>query len=1551
MKKERLFISFSIFILFLLICSGFTLNRNNIEIENNKENFVFQKAIKFGLEKEFNKLDVRNLGEDDTSNINAPFSEEISPTDIEVVNDSTSQTTVGYEGNDFKINSLYIKVNEESEYTQVTQPSEPSSNSPITASASYLNGTSIQLLIVVDNPRLGYDNVPLTGGPNTTGFYIGLDTGVKTTFAKIENTNFWVATATYTVNENSELKFAYLPSNGRWINPWIQISIQATQGTILVKDNNGEWTPQSHYEQKVSYIPNGYVELMIEVPGEPYNDNGIILDGYEGSGFYYNGMGLNTNWIQKSNSINWIATTSYPLNQGPQTIGFQYKSNDGTLYRNYGVINIEIVLPDDLISGTEDTNILQIWNGVEYTDTTTIATNQPISLIFVTQNDNISETDFTIDPSSNYQLSQITKLHLSDQWLYEYQFSASEVENYSISIGENPKKSVNITVVEGAIRVNNITLGTVAPFNDVDVNTATMMVNSANKSGTVTEPTDTVNSPIQPYIIYVGDTLNLSLANKNAKELVSNNQTILESIQDSSYDFLALSPGNTSISAKDSDKNIIQTFYIQVQYPINVGTGENQSNFINKNFTHEYVETAGTSGYPYSEFIFNNEGNPLYFKNNETTAGIAISYLLITNDSIKLQGIKPINSNANFAIRSGNANLIETETSTLDGKFQSVEVSYKVLQPGNIIINFGDDSNYQSFYITVYNDDQYANHYDIEVNDGIQYSVTNTTLVSSSTSSKKETVEENYKATIAEVHGSKVYTANNTLATSLAWWQYWHRYNSYAEEDIPKDAQDEFTSAYYTYPFMEEVILDKSGWLDKILADTGDQNDVEQFKSQYPKVRWLISDPGVSGAQTANSLEGAQAAYEFNQKVVTTDTIFPNYIINPAYSSNAIEFWKNRNQVIGNIENVTFDVDVLLSDPEADSTPSVENGILIQDLSLPMTGQTIIDAWNKCPNHGGLDFVTPITAKLVKVTLVGSKNIIGRDWDNTIDNGAYSFTLTANNNSSDKAPISSTETVTNVGQTITFPEIVFSAPGTYFYTISEDQVGPKIPDDVETDTNIITVTIEIPESMDDANITYKNANGDQINTNGIFTFTNIYTKEDETGNLIVTKQVSDGVNSNEVFDFIATFSDKDNNLLNGNVTYTKSGSTTPVTAPLQKGQVSFTLSPNQNITFIDLPVGTNYTIEEINNDEYLASWKNEKGTISTTNSTCTVLNTLKEEDTGTLTLTKKAPEASTTESFNFSITFKDSTGTALTGSVKYSLGNSATTSNMNLKNGQVDFNLSPNDSISFFDLEYGTTYSIEETEVTGYTPTWSNKTGIISNTNQNVSVTCTNNKNSSPTPPPTPTPTPSQNDLSIKKYQGIGNNQKTTQNINFVSGDIITYYLDIKNNSTSTQTNIKVTDTIPNGLILLSESITGEGATVNSSKNQITWNISQIKAGETITLTFNVKVPDNITTKTYYRNIGYLNNSIASNLVTAENIINSNNGTNNPQNNNQNGTITQGTTNNQGTTTNKVVTNTTSNTSPKTGVENNNLILLNILIIVAILVLIGSVFYFKRKSN
>ena len=226
-------------------------------------------------------------------------------------------------------------------------------------------------------------------------------------------------------------------------------------------------------------------------------------------------------------------------------------------------------------------------------------------------------------------------------------------------------------------------------------------------------------------------------------------------------------------------------------------------------------------------------------------------------------------------------------------------------------------------------------------------------------------------------------------------------------------------------------------------------------------------------------------------------------------------------------------------------------------------------------------------------------------------------------------------------------------------------------------------------------------------------------KPQPTGNLTISKNVTGNAGDTDR-DF--TFKVDFNN--NGTFNYTGSKSGTV------KSGDNITLSHGQSVTIHDLPVGTQYTVTELeaNKDGYTMSATGDVGTIVEAGNTALFTNYKYVPDpTGSLTISKTVTgnAGDTNKDFTFKVSFSDGGTYSYTGS---KIGNINSGDTITLRHNQ---------SITIKDIPVGMSYTVTELEANknGYTTTAVNASGTIAVGVKTVSII--NHKSVETKPDPT----------------------------------------------------------------------------------------------------------------------------------------------------------------------------------------------------------------------
>lgn len=166
----------------------------------------------------------------------------------------------------------------------------------------------------------------------------------------------------------------------------------------------------------------------------------------------------------------------------------------------------------------------------------------------------------------------------------------------------------------------------------------------------------------------------------------------------------------------------------------------------------------------------------------------------------------------------------------------------------------------------------------------------------------------------------------------------------------------------------------------------------------------------------------------------------------------------------------TFDISLNL-EPDTEQVIITQNGEIISNmtedisdrdtLDIPsalfnLNHRSVIDAFNKCPNHGGLDFTlqADINSLVKSIAVpVEAKKALTNAQDNLPNNEQFEFELL-----SDSHEVISTASNDAYGNII-FPHLIFMKEGTYNYTIREKQNAADTAVIYDTNTHQVVITV------------------------------------------------------------------------------------------------------------------------------------------------------------------------------------------------------------------------------------------------------------------------------------------------------------------------------------------------------------------------------------------------------------------------------------------------------------------------------------------------------------
>ena len=519
------------------------------------------------------------------------------------------------------------------------------------------------------------------------------------------------------------------------------------------------------------------------------------------------------------------------------------------------------------------------------------------------------------------------------KWIVKAKCKPNSVGTLKLNLAKNGTNVVDEIYLnvkpQNNIEVNNIKIGN-QTYSEVNKNVATKMFNGKNMGD---------NSEYNRYIVNVGDKLEVSADNPSGLHYELSNTQALDIVSDSQEDngkvkatYKGATPGTVELNLKDDSGVVYETFYVEVKYPINVNTAIGETS---KDTVHEYINTA--IGYVYDDhpqgFLSDPDMTPLYVKNEPS---YTFFYYLTPEDTVILSTYVKDGDNSTFTLTGG----LEFVPLT-DHNYTEEEESYVVKEAAS-----GDKEGYTriiaevklnstsgievasvgntNFFIAPRDIAEKVHHFDLEIADGGSYTVIETTKLADGS---REVVKTLYNANLTRVHGSEVYDKDGNILAKLEENEYWQNH----DEGM---TQFESTSAYVT---------NENG---NLIDERGN----------------VIDDEVRSGARGP--------------------------------------LFKNRDVPFAEIENVKFFADIRLAPIQRITTKydkdgniiggesdiediSSEDVITLNDTEVNMGKRDIIDAFNKCPNHSGLDFTARIMIDIEhKVgNLNVTKTVQGNDSD------------------------------------------------------------------------------------------------------------------------------------------------------------------------------------------------------------------------------------------------------------------------------------------------------------------------------------------------------------------------------------------------------------------------------------------------------------------------------------------------------------------------------------------------------------------------------------------
>lgn len=275
-------------------------------------------------------------------------------------------------------------------------------------------------------------------------------------------------------------------------------------------------------------------------------------------------------------------------------------------------------------------------------------------------------------------------------------------------------------------------------------------------------------------------------------------------------------------------------------------------------------------------------------------------------------------------------------------------------------------------------------------------------------------------------------------------------------------------------------------------------------------------------------------------------------------------------------------------------------------------------------------FTNAYNPKATSVSLTATKTLDGK----TPKDGAYQFWLVQ---VTPDAPMPEgsdwvsaadfAKLVNNKGSLVDFGSIIYTKPGIYLYGMGENQGndGSTIYDSHQVDVKVV-VSDPTGTGALQAKVTYSSDN----------TFKN----RTATGGLTVAKKVSGTEDTSKSFSFVVSLSDAKHQPVTG-----KFGN-----VYVLNGKGNFTLTAGAEIALSDLPLGTQYRVEEVDlPDGYTSASENASGTIASNDDwpTATFTNTYSADPTSVYLTASKSLNGRALKDKEFSFELKNKDGEVL----------------------------------------------------------------------------------------------------------------------------------------------------------------------------------------------------------------------------------------------------------------------------------------------------------------
>ena len=575
-----------------------------------------------------------------------------------------------------------------------------------------------------------------------------------------------------------------------------------------------------------------------------------------------------------------------------------------------------------------------------------------------------------------------------------------------------------IAITLSDIYVHNIKVGS-RSFAKETIADASRIFNVENSG-------NNINDTNHRYVVYVGETLELSAIAAKGYTFAAFSECV-KKLEEDKYDeshnelfstFIGNTPGQCEIVLKDNEDGETKTFYIDVHYPIYVKAGHGT---YHKDTVHEYLSFVHNGTVPEKEFLYSPDGEKMYVKNSNIKNGAKFEngkwqppftnkarYVVAPNDTIELQGVRPSGSDIQFSSDDGYAELSQDVTSLGNG-FELVTAIVTPTAAAKAYSFNTDVSEPDTKLVITFGGETF--YYEVEGTGNANHF--DIEIADGGT----------YTAELEEIHPDGSRTVTTIVYDAFV--------SGVNECVIEGNNHDEVNVFPFTIPSSEYWEHGDLGTSQYELTSAYNQDENGNFIAGSPKER------SIPRADITNVTFDLELYLRPKTRTVTT------------------------------YQSAADTTGVTVNKPFSDDEKGKES-FEISGAKISMDSRKILDAYNKCPDHTGLDFTINLNVnEAIDYSIVKVRPEVKKILQNAeLQDKQFSFEL------QDEIGNVTVRT-NNADGSVVFPEITYNVDGnetqTYYYYIKERI--PSETGEITYDKRTVRMTVVVTSDNEKATAT------------------------------------------------------------------------------------------------------------------------------------------------------------------------------------------------------------------------------------------------------------------------------------------------------------------------------------------------------------------------------------------------------------------------------------------------------------------------------------------------